>query len=106
MSMKNSTVPLKLPELSAVLEKLQPSMIDLLSRLVSAESLPGAEQPAVQVAEQEMARLGLTCQRIALVDDNLKHEHLYSPSWKPDDQRFNLLAVHRGGTGPRNSSRP
>lgn len=106
MSMKNSTVPLKLPELSAVLEKLQPSMIDLLSRLVTAESLPGAEQPAVQVAEQEMARLGLPCQRIALVDDHLKHEPLYSPSWKPDDQRFNLLALHRGGTGPRNRSRP
>ena len=104
--MKPTAPRLKLPDLTSALTSLQPSMIDQLSRLVAAQSLSGAEQPAVQVAEQEMARLGLPCERIALVDAQLQREPLYSPSWKPDDGRFNLLAVHRGERRPVDRVQP
>lgn len=88
-------------QVRAAVADLQEYSIEALSRLVAASSLSGQEQPAMAVAEELMVELGLAVEHIALNQDALKNDPLYSPAMYPDDDRFNLLAVHGSGDHER-----
>lgn len=81
-------------------QALQPYMVEILSDLVAAASPSGAETPAAVVAEALLDDLGLASERIALQAQSLAHLPLYSPACCADGGRYNLLAVHEGGSGP------
>lgn len=73
---------------------LQPWMIDTLGALVAAPSLSGAEQPAVDVFEQQLRDLGLAPERIAQDSAAIAGLPLFSCPCTPDNGRHNLLARH------------
>lgn len=80
--------------LRAAVQALEPWMIDRLGTLVAAASPSGAEQPAVDVFEAQLAELGLDCERIALDSRVIADSPLFSCPCSPDAGRYNLLARH------------
>ncbi len=80
--------------LAAAVAALQPWMVDTLGALVAAPSPSGAEQPAVDVFEQQLRDLGLAPERIAQDSAAIAGSPLFSCPCTPDGGRHNLLARH------------
>lgn len=87
------TTPATDPLLQAV-HKREAWMLDRLSALVAAASPSGAEQPAVEVFEAQLAEMGLATERITLDSRLIADSPLYSCPCSPDAGRYNLLARH------------
>ena len=93
---KALALPPNVADINDAVRKLEPFMIETLSRLVAAASFSGFEQSATYVMEQILSELGLTFDRIFLNSKSLQELPLYSPPCCPDGGRYNLLALHEG----------
>lgn len=81
-------------QLTAVVDELEPYMVEVLSGFVAAQSPSGAEQPAAAFLEQALSELGLGCERIMLDSRLIRDMPLFSCPCSADQGRYNLLARH------------
>ena len=93
-STSSSSAALDPIALQAVLDRLRPETVRLLSDFVAAPSPSGAEQPATAVLERTLTAMGLVPERIALDRRLIESHPMFSCPCDPDNDRYNLLARH------------
>lgn len=74
-------------------------LLDSVRKLVAAPSLTGNETSACEAMETLLQDEGLATERLPLDTDSLRNHPLFSCPCNPDNQRYNLLAVHRPPAG-------
>ncbi len=74
-------------------------LIDSTARLVAAPSFSGAETSACEAMEALLQAQGLATEHLPMDSESLRNHPLFSCPCNPDNNRYNLLAIHQPPSG-------
>ena len=80
-------------------EKQRPYLLASVKKLVAAPSLSGAETSACEAMQALLEEQGLAVERLPMDSASLRQHPLFSCPCNPDNNRYNLLAIHQPPTG-------